>query len=301
MLARDDGSQWEARAAAKLNLFLEVLRRRDDGYHEVQTVMVPVSVYDTLLLRPISAGRVRLTVRNALGNSPARLPSTPLPEGDDNLVLRALQLLRERAGVAPGAEVLLVKRIPLQAGLGGGSSDAAAALLLGNRAWQLDWGIESLVELAAELGSDIPFFLYEGSCLCAGRGEQVQQVRQHGRLHFVVVCPAEGLSTGEVYAGCRIAGRPHSAGPVLETLRRGDATGVGAALYNRLQQPAFELSPAIEQLRQIFSRLDLLGHQLTGSGSAYFGICRSARHAARMAGRLRSCNLGRVYVLTSCR
>ena len=144
-------------APAKLNLFLEVLGKRADGYHELATLMVPIRLFDTLSFEPTPAvaGRpapIEFSLR-------ACDPASRVPADSSNLVVRALDLLRERSGCESGAKVELFKRIPTAAGLGGGSSDAAAALRVANRAWQIRWETEKLSSLAAELGSDVPFFL----------------------------------------------------------------------------------------------------------------------------------------------
>src|SRR5262249_54226146 len=133
---------------------------------------------------------------------PLRIASSfqNVPTGPDNLVVKALRLLQERSGCHLGARVELLKQIPMAAGMGGGSSDAAAALRLANHAWRLSWNDTPLTELAAELGSDIPFFMSQGAAICRGRGEQVERVRQLPALHFVIVKPADALGAGEVYA-----------------------------------------------------------------------------------------------------
>jgi 4-diphosphocytidyl-2-C-methyl-D-erythritol kinase len=189
----------------------------------------------------------------------------------------------------------LVKRIPAAAGLGGASSDAAAALVAANLGWNLGWTRERLMELAAELGSDVPFFLTEvGAAVCRGRGEQIAPLRA-ARLHVVVVRPPVGLSTPQVYRRCRPAAAPASVQNLRQALECGNAAGVARQLANRLQAPAAELTTWIGQLEDEFSRQDCLGHQMSGSGSSYFGICRSARHAQRVASRLRARQAGMVY------
>ena len=143
---------------AKLNLFLEVLGRRPDGYHELETVIVSIGLYDTLLFTEEASQRTRLRCRLALAQPLAVQQRTSLA-GEDNLVLRAAALLREQTGCRRGARIELIKRIPLQAGLGGGSSDAAATLVGLNRFWNLQLTAGQLHDLAAQLGSDVNFFL----------------------------------------------------------------------------------------------------------------------------------------------
>src|SRR6266404_6063367 len=169
-LRRDDFKR-SIRAPAKLNLFLDVLGRRGDGFHDLETLMVPVRLADQVSMTRTRStaqpGEICLDVHTCWPNrSPGLLPV--VPAGADNLVVKSLKLLQERSGSEFGAHVELVKRIPMAAGLGGGSSDAAAALRLANRVWEVNWDDDRLAELAAELGCDIPFFLSQGAAICRG-------------------------------------------------------------------------------------------------------------------------------------
>jgi 4-diphosphocytidyl-2-C-methyl-D-erythritol kinase len=218
-----------------------------------------------------------------------------MPQGTDNIAVRAIGLLRERAGINRSAAVRLTKRIPSAAGLGGGSSDAAAALVAANVAWNLNWSIQRLAELAAELGSDVPFFLYSAPAVCRGRGEQIEPVRRFGKLHVVVVRPPAGLSTAAVYKACRPSVSPLAVEPLLEALWQGDARRLGGRMHNALALAARGLSPWIDRLAGEFAGMECLGSQMSGSGSSYFGICRNAGHAQAVARRLRARRLGRVF------
>jgi 4-diphosphocytidyl-2-C-methyl-D-erythritol kinase len=308
-LRRDDFKRI-ARAPAKLNLFLEVLGRRPDGFHELETLMVPVQLCDTVSLSPTpparsgQAGEIRLHVschwpvgRNVQQDS--------VPTGPENLVTRALTLLQRRSATAQGADVELVKRIPVAAGLGGGSSDAATALRLANQAWRLNWSNDRLRELAAELGSDIPFFLAPGAAACRGKGEQIEPLPPMAPLHVVIVKPPTGLSTADVYqahdALPRVADRgPNSLAQVVASLTGGSWSGLRSGMFNRLQETAASIAPWVAKICDVFNRCDFLAHQLSGSGSAYFGVCRHAQHARRLATVLRSRQLGLVYTTRSC-
>jgi 4-diphosphocytidyl-2-C-methyl-D-erythritol kinase len=183
----------------------------------------------------------------------------------------------------------LIKRIPSAAGLGGASSDAASALLAANRGWGLNWPRPRLMEVAADLGSDVGFFLGRGAALCRGRGERIEAIDGLPPLHVVAARPPTGLSTAAVYADCRPANSPRSVEPLLAALRAGNLRAAGAAMVNRLQAPAERLSPAAALLSREFAALDVEGCQMSGSGSSYFALCRSARHARRLGARLRVC------------
>jgi 4-diphosphocytidyl-2-C-methyl-D-erythritol kinase len=285
------------RAPAKLNLFFEVLAKRNDGFHEIETLMVPVSLYDILVVAPDPGGQVRLDCRWAApGAQDAR---GQLPAERENLATRAVELLRRRSGIKCGAGIELIKQIPAAAGLGGGSSDAAAALLAANLVWKLGWSREALAGIAAELGSDVPFFLGDGAAVCRGRGERVEPLVGIGPLHFAVVRPPDGLSTTKVYANCQVVQDPRPLAPLVEALRAGDMRRIGRLIHNRLQQAAESLSPWIGRLRWEFARLDCLAAQMSGSGTSYFGICRHARHARRVARCLRARGLGQVFAVST--
>jgi 4-diphosphocytidyl-2-C-methyl-D-erythritol kinase len=309
MHVRSTDAGLEVLAPAKLNLFLEVLGKRGDGFHEIETLMYPIGLYDTLVFCDDPSGQIALTCEQAAFPLPPReggknlpLPkgegtTDALPEGTDNLVVRAVELVRRRIGVARGAKLSLIKRIPLAAGLAGGSSDAAAALFAANRVWQLGLRKDQLAALAAELGSDIPFFLYGGPAVCRGRGEIIEPTGGLGSLHFVVARPPAGLSTADVYRACRSSANPRRVGGLIDALRQGSLVGAAGCLHNALQAAAESLSPWIARLSREFGQLDFLGHRMSGSGTSYFGLCRHARHARRLAAWLRARGVGRVYAV----
>lgn len=308
-----DDAKRTTRAPAKLNLFLDVLGRRGDGFHDVETLMVPICLADTLSFAPqLSPERgvtaeIRFKFQMA-GPAGFEQAAASIPAGPQNLVVRALELLRQASGCRLGAQVELVKRIPAAAGLGGGSSDAAAALRLANRGWGLNWSVERLADVAAHIGSDVPFFLSHGAAVCQGRGERVERLPAMKRIHFVVVKPPVGLNTGEVYrafaAKSQVAeNHATGVGQLVELVHRVGRERIlnwHKMLRNCLQDAASSLTPWIERLKAAFDELGFLGHQLSGSGSAYFGVCRHAQHARRLATILRTRQLGLVYATCSC-
>lgn len=297
MLFRKVERVWIAQAPAKVNLGLRVLSRRTDGYHELDTVMARISLCDTLLVEADNRPQLCLHVRRSY---PYALRTEQIPETSENLVLRAAELLRRRSGQHFGARMTLIKRIPTSAGLGGGSSDAAAALATLNRAWSLNYPLNELLRLAAELGSDVPFFLANTVfARCTGRGERVQPLSTRLRLWLVVAKLPGGLSTAAVYRGCQPTGTQASLEPMVVALQGGDVPAVARLLRNDLESSAEKLSQDIVCLKAEFSRLPLWGHQLTGSGSAYFGICRSARQAWECSARLKSRGLSAVWSVST--
>lgn len=301
MHLRQFGAQVVVHAPAKLNLFFEVLGKREDGYHEVETLVVPIAWYDTLYFEGNANGRISFRcqrVTGPWGRDPTWLGD--FPEGDQNLVVRAMELLCRRASVRRGAHVRLVKRIPTAAGMGGGSSDAAAALAAANASWGLGWSWQDLAQLGAELGSDVPLFFARGPAICRGRGEQVVPLCPWGTLHFVVVRPPAGLATADVYRACRPPAQPVPLRPLLDALVQGRLNEVGRRLFNRLETAARTLSPWVRRLREEFDRTDCVGRQMSGSGTCYFGICRHAHHARRVASQLQARGIGVALPVRGC-
>lgn len=264
-------------APAKVNLFLEVLRRREDGYHDLVTCMVPVTLADSLTFAP--AERLSLSC-----DDPA------LSAGPDNLIWKAAQLLRQETGFAAGATMALTKRVPVAAGLGGGSSDAAATLQALNRLWNLQLPRPRLAELAARLGSDVPFFLHHSSAWCTGRGEQVRPFPLATELTFVLLKPAAGLATPAVYGQTQVPAQPRGSEAMRQALAAGDPQAIGAALFNRLQAGAERLCPAVTSLRHWIETTvppELYwGHVMSGSGSSYLVLCRGEASARQLINML---------------
>lgn len=290
----------EVSTPAKLNLFLEVLAKRPDGYHELETLMVTVSLFDTL--RFTLAPTPEITLHNqwciATRQDSAR---KLLPAGPENLVLRAASLLTQETGVRLGVHIDLLKRIPLAAGLAGGSSDAAATLIGLNRLWQLGLSSVELQTLGARLGSDVPFFLANAAAaICRGRGEIIQPLPLNTTLHFVIVKPPVGLSTAQVFQSCQPAQSPRSADDLVRSLHHGHVAKAGSLLFNRLGTPAEQLCDQVSGLRQRFEDLPVWGHLMSGSGTSYFGLCHNRQQARQLAGRLRSAQSGQVFVVQNC-
>ncbi|AMV23548.1 4-diphosphocytidyl-2-C-methyl-D-erythritol kinase [Gemmata sp. SH-PL17] len=264
-------------APAKLNLFLEILRKRPDGYHDLESLMVAVSLFDTLEMRAAPNGEITLTC------DPATLSTGP-----DNLVHKAAAALRTRANRPDlGAVIHLTKRIPTQAGLGGGSSDAAAAIVGLNQIWKLALTREELVAIAAFIGSDVAFFLSLPAAWCTGRGEITtpEPVDRGAGVgpYFVLVFPPVGISTVGVYRRLTVPQEPVSGGRVRAAFRARDAAALGAAMFNRLEEPAFAIEPVVGRIRERLGRLNPAGAMMSGSGSTVFAPCRDAREAHSVA------------------
>jgi len=289
MIVRPVADGVEVLAPAKLNLFLEILGRRPDGYHELESLMVAVDLFDTLRFAADPSGAITL-----------RCDDPTLPTGRENLVVRAAERLKAESGCPLGATIELTKAIPAQAGLAGGSSDAAATLVALDRLWDVRLTPDRLDALAGEIGSDVAFFRQAPAALCRGRGERVEPLSLSRTLHFVLVCPPIGLSTADVYRSLTPPERPRPIGPVVRALVAGRPEALGRSLFNRLQPVAERLQPALVRVRDELACLgpSLDGHLMSGSGSAYFGLCRDRDAADDAARRLETLGLGRVRVVS---
>jgi 4-diphosphocytidyl-2-C-methyl-D-erythritol kinase len=285
------------RAPAKLNLTLAVLARRADGFHEIESLMVPVTLHDTLRVQISDVPGIRLRVRfggrliTAAGSALAH----DVPSDATNLVVRAAQALAVEAGLAesltaacvPGLDIDLVKRIPSGSGLGGGSSDAAAVLVAAARAWGLDVPSDRLAAIGARIGSDVPVFFAGGAAIAGGRGERIEPVAGIPPLHAVIARPTAGLSTAAVYAQCTPdAARRGAARQVATALAAGHVRGAEHLMHNSLELPARSMCSEVDRLLEAFACAGAAHPMLTGSGSACFALVRSSLEARRVAARL---------------
>jgi 4-diphosphocytidyl-2-C-methyl-D-erythritol kinase len=292
MLTERHSDAVAAWAPAKVNLYLEVLARRPDGYHEINTLMVAVSLFDTLEFRDDPTGNISLACDHPI-----------LGVGPDNLVLRGARLLKQRLGSNRGARIKLAKRIPLGGGLAGGSSDAAATLEGLNDLWQTGLSKQELAGLSAELGSDVAFFFETPAAWCTGRGERVANVELKRVLWFVLACPPFGVSTAEAYKRVQIPAKSSSGAEILEALRSDVTEDIGAAMHNRLQPTVLAMYPELAALSKRVQELKPAGHLLSGSGSTWFALCRDYCEACTIAHRLSTPEERRslrVFIVRSC-
>ncbi len=265
-------------AYAKINLVLAVGGLRPDGYHEVETVLQQLELHDRLELR--QAEQFTLYTDSA-----------EVPHGPGNLVWEAAVLLRERFRCPFGADIRLYKSIPVAAGLGGGSADAAATLVGLNELWNLNLDLETLLGLAAELGSDVPFFLVGPTALARGRGEILAPLPPAPEMGVVLVTPAFGVRAAEAYAHFdRLpGGAPPDLTPVLRALTEKDRYAVAQGLFNGLEAAVFDLYPEVRALKKELGKEEgVLGALVSGSGPTVFGLTADVEQAEVVAARLRS-------------
>ena len=260
---------------AKVNLGLEVLGTRDDGYHELRTLFQTIDLHDDVVLKPRPRGVA------------VRCDHPLVPNDATNLAARAAEALRAWGRVAGGVEIVIRKRIPVGGGLGGGSSNAAAVLLGLDRLWKLGLGPDGLHPLARRLGADVPYFLLGGTALGLSRGDEVYPLRRQLRAHVVLVDPGIHVSTARVFArlDARLTPRLNSNSIFYFVSRELEGAGGFRLLVNDLEEAALEEVPGLrEQVRRIRAVLLEQGAclaALSGSGASCFGLFERARPAER--------------------
>ncbi len=255
-------------APAKINLSLKVCGKREDGFHEIETLMVSISLRDELTIEPAEVEGVALTCSDA-----------SIPSDDTNLVVRAAKLFFARTGLAPRVKINLLKRIPHGAGLGGGSSDAAATLLGLNDLFDTHFKTDALAGMAAELGSDIPFFIHRSAALCRGRGELISPVQFPQRLPLLLLKPPFGVPTPWAYTQWRdsveLPGIPYAS----QKFSWGELT-------NDLERPVFQKYIFLAVLKRwLLAQPETVGALMSGSGSTCFAVLRDASDAVSLAGK----------------
>ena len=264
------------RAHAKINLAIDILGKRSDGYHEVAMIMQTVGLYDTIELRPAADG-ISLECDRA-----------DLPCDRSNLAVRAAELLRAECGISAGVQMKLTKRIPLAAGLAGGSSDAAAVLDGLNILWRQGLSLGDLERLAARLGSDVPFCLRGGTALATGRGEVLTPLADFAGVGVVLANPPLQVATAWVYGhySPELGGRRPDIPAMRAALLRGDVAAVAAGLANRLEAVTVPAHPQIGAIKAEFFRAGATGVLMSGSGPTVFALTPDRATAAALAGKV---------------
>ncbi len=265
-----------ARAHAKINLALAVLGRRADGYHEIETILQSIDLHDQLEFQ--EAGRLELDCPD--------LPSVP---AEDNLVWRAATLLAEAGRVSAGAKITLRKHIPTGSGLGGGSSDAAAALLGLSRLWGLDMPREELERLASRLGSDVPFFLEGGTALGTGRGEEITPLTDHRTAHLLVIYPGVQISTADAYRSLNLKLTSGESAHKIRSFRSRLQSGEDctAGIFNDFETSILPAHPAVREAKDFLLAAGADNALLSGSGSSVFGFFLDEESALAASGKAR--------------
>jgi len=259
------------RAPAKVNLRLDILGKRPDGYHEIKTWIYPISLADELHIERVKTARI--TVSSA---------SPELPLGEENLAYRAATLLIKERGLAGGVRIEIIKHIPVAAGLGGGSSDAAAVLKAMNILWGRNIPAQELMEMGARIGADCPFFVVGKAAIMEGKGERVASYLPPLKAWMVLINPGHPLATKQVYEQGKW-GLTKPGGDTKISMPPQDLEKMGKFLRNDLEGPAMELLPIISTLKERLREAGAGGVSMTGSGPTVFGLFRTGAEAQQAA------------------
>lgn len=266
------------KAPAKINLSLDVLRKREDGYHEVEMIMTMVDLADRLEMEELPRDAIMITSQAGY-----------IPLDEKNLAFQAAKLVKERYGVKKGVYIHLDKRIPVSAGLAGGSTDAAATLRGLNRLWNLHISTEELCALGEELGSDVPFCVRGGTAMARGRGEKLEPIASPPPCWVVLVKPPINVSTADVYGRLKvneIKKRPDTTA-MLDAIRRGDFRSMCASLGNVLEDVTLAMYPEVRHIKDAMLRLGADGVLMSGSGPTVFALVQRQSKLARIYNGLR--------------
>jgi 4-diphosphocytidyl-2-C-methyl-D-erythritol kinase len=274
----------EMLSGCKVNLVLNILGKRPDGFHKLETLMQPVPLHD------------RLTLRQAGKGITLRCDHPDLAVDASNLVFRAAAAFFEATGLEAAVEIQLEKHIPLAAGLGGGSGNAAATLVGLNQLFDCPLAVPGLHEVAARLGSDVPFFLEPGPALATGRGERIARLEPFQALegaHILLIHPGFGISTAWAYEKLAqfpqaLNGTAGRANQVAELLRSGDLAPAGRQFYNSLEAPALHKYPLLVLFREFLLEKGAEAALMSGSGSTVFGLTRSQAAANALVEQFKS-------------
>jgi 4-diphosphocytidyl-2-C-methyl-D-erythritol kinase len=263
-------------AHAKVNVFLRVLGAREDGYHELESLVLPISLADVVRVRAADGLRVNVKGAEQLAGA--------VPAGGLNLALVAALAIGDACERSAGAEIEVTKRIPVAAGLGGGSADAAATLLALNELWGCALDPATLADLGSRIGSDVPAMLTGVPVLMYGRGELLAPASV-GALWWVVVPLGFGVRSPDAYRWWDEDGAPTGPdpGPVLSAAEAGDAGTLGPLLFNDLEPPVFARHPEVEEAKRGVLEAGALGAVMSGSGSSVVGLARDRAHAEALA------------------
>ncbi|MGD6968924.1 4-(cytidine 5'-diphospho)-2-C-methyl-D-erythritol kinase [Rossellomorea vietnamensis] len=265
------------KAPAKINLTLDVLHKRPDGFHEVEMVMTTIDLADRIELNELMDDRISILSHNRF-----------VPDDQRNLAYQAAHLLKKRLGIKKGVSISIDKVIPVAAGLAGGSSDAAATLRGLNELWKLGLTLDELAELGSEIGSDVSFCVYGGTALAKGRGEQIEHIKAPPNCWVILAKPSIGVSTGDVYKNLNLGGVRHpDTKAMLSALEGGDYGSMCKNLGNVLESVTLKMHPEVQQIKEQMERFGADAVLMSGSGPTVFGLVQYESKLPRIYNGLR--------------
>ena len=257
------------KAPAKINLALDVLFKRPDGYHEVEMIMTTVDLADRIELKDIPGNRIQILSHNRF-----------VPDDHRNLAYQAALILKERFGIKKGVSITIEKNIPVAAGLAGGSSDAAATLRGLNRLWKLGLTMDELAEIGAEIGSDVSFCVYGGTALAKGRGEKIKHLPPPPKCWVILAKPTIGVSTADIYKRLQIPKMEHpDVAGMITAIQENNYEDVCNGLGNVLEQVTLQLYPEVANIKDQMKTFGADAVLMSGSGPTVFGL---VEHDSRM-------------------
>ena len=257
------------KAPAKINLALDVLFKRPDGYHEVEMIMTTVDLADRIELKEIESTEIQILSHNRF-----------VPDDHRNLAYQAAHILKERYGVTKGVSITIEKNIPVAAGLAGGSSDAAATLRGLNRLWKLGLSLDQLAEIGAEIGSDVSFCVYGGTALAKGRGEKITHLPAPPKCWVILAKPTIGVSTADIYKRLQLSNMEHpDVYGMIDAIEKNDYVKVCKGLGNVLEQVTLPLYPEVANIKDQMKSFGADAVLMSGSGPTVFGL---VEHDSRM-------------------
>jgi 4-diphosphocytidyl-2-C-methyl-D-erythritol kinase len=265
---------YEIDAHAKVNLALDVLKKREDGYHEIRSIMQEISLCDKLIFKEIKTG-FKLHTNNK-----------NLSVDKSNLVYKAYEKMAHIANTNVGVEVEIIKNIPLSAGLAGGSTNAAATLLMLNEIWRLGLPLEKLMQIGEELGSDVAFCLVGGTKLAEGKGERLKEVKPFKNKHILVVNPGFEISTPYVYSKIKIDNKRIDIEGLIKAIEADDLFSVANKLENKMEEVVFKEFPIIRDIKDYMLKNGAIGALMSGSGASVFAIYEDVEKLEHTKGKM---------------
>ncbi|PMC34073.1 4-(cytidine 5'-diphospho)-2-C-methyl-D-erythritol kinase [Bacillus sp. UMB0899] len=265
------------KAPAKINLSLDVLRKREDGFHEVRMIMTTIDLADRVELVDIPSNEIRIVSHNRF-----------VPDDQRNLAYQAAKLLKERFDIEKGVSISITKTIPVAAGLAGGSSDAAATLRGLNKLWKLGLTLDDLAKLGAEIGSDVSFCVYGGTALATGRGEIIQQIDPPPHCWVVLAKPTIGVSTADVYRNLNLQAVQHpDVDGMVNALHSNNYEKICSLMGNVLEDVTLRMHPEVANIKEQMKRFGADAVLMSGSGPTVFGLVQYESRLPRVYNGLR--------------
>lgn len=285
-------NQMRLKALAKINLGLDVLRRREDGYHEVKMIMQTIHLHDQIHLRRIEEPKIQV-----------RTNLYYLPNNENNLAYKAAKLLMDEFQLSGGVAINLKKVIPVAAGMAGGSSDAAAVLFGMNKMFDLKLSLEELKERGVKLGADVPYCIMRGTALAEGIGEKLTKLPAMPKCYILIAKPSVSVSTKFVYENLHANDlRPEEHPPVdaqIEALKEGNLEKLVENMGNVLEKVTVPEYPVIEEIKKMMTDCGAMGAMMSGSGPTVFGIFKSSAHAKKAYETIKNAGLSKQIYLTT--